>query len=101
VVENAKKFVGESWPYLPLTRQFVAEYQRYGTDPKPEHTEPEPDEGPADDFAAWLAANPCPDLQKLIERAGGYDKITAEQWAEYDCAMADWQRRRRERLQSH
>jgi hypothetical protein len=43
--------------------------------------------------------NPAPDLQQLVERAGGYQHITAEQWAEYDQAMAVWQRRRRAVLQ--
>jgi hypothetical protein len=63
----------------------------------------------------------CPDLQALVERAGrrhaaaigetyiedpfergrkaphqgGYPHITAEEWAEYDQAMAEWQERRR------
>src|SRR5262249_6868883 len=63
----------------------------------------------------------CPDLQVLVERAGrrhaasigekyvedpskqpphqgGYQHITPEEWAEYDRAMAAWQRRRREGL---
>lgn len=30
-----------------------------------------------------------PSLQKLVEQAGGYDKITAEAWAEYE-ADRDW-----------
>jgi hypothetical protein len=60
----------------------------------------------------------CPDLQKLVDRAGrrhaasigeeyvenpfkrpphqgGYPHVTAEEWAEFDRAMADWQARRR------
>jgi hypothetical protein len=81
----------------PLTRQWVEDYKRYGTAPKPED-------------------NPPPDLQALVERAGrryaasigetyiedpfrrgrkaphqgGYPHITAEEWAEYDRAMAAW-----------
>jgi hypothetical protein len=62
--------------------------------------------------------NGCPDLQALVERAGrrhaesigevyvedpfkrpphqgGYPHITAEEWTEYDRAMAEWQERRR------
>jgi hypothetical protein len=27
---------------------------------------------------------PPPDLQKLVKRFGGYDKITSEAWAKYD-----------------
>jgi hypothetical protein len=50
-----------------------------------------------DGFADWLRANPAPDLQGLVARHGGYDKITPEAWAEYDRAMADWQERRRRR----
>jgi hypothetical protein len=39
-----------------------------------------------------------PDLQELVARFGGYSKITAEGWAEYDTAMAEWQLKRREAL---
>jgi hypothetical protein len=39
-----------------------------------------------------------PDLQELVARHGGYDKITPEAWAKYDCAMADWHVRRREAI---
>jgi hypothetical protein len=35
------------------------------------------------------------DLQALVELVGGYDRITPEQWAEFDRLMADWQARRR------
>ena len=28
-----------------------------------------------------------PDLQALVERHGGYDRITAEAWREHDAAM--------------
>jgi hypothetical protein len=51
------------------------------------------------DYEGWLRANPAPDLQELVERHGGYDKITPAAWAEYDRAMADWQERRRNRSQ--
>jgi hypothetical protein len=49
------------------------------------------------DYADWLRANPAPDLQELVARHAGYDKITPEAWAEYDRAMAEWQERRRGR----
>jgi hypothetical protein len=39
-----------------------------------------------------------PDLQELVARFGGYDKITPEAWAEYDRAMAEWQIKRREMI---
>ena len=49
-------------------------------------------------FADWLRANPAPDLQALVERHGGYDKITREAWfVEHDRAVAEWQERRRRR----
>jgi hypothetical protein len=38
-------------------------------------------------------------LQELVKRAGGYQHITAEQWAEFDRQMAGWQARRRARVQ--
>jgi hypothetical protein len=31
-----------------------------------------------------------PDLQELVARFGGYDKITEEAWAQHDAAMAAW-----------
>ena len=37
----------------------------------------------------------APDLQALVELAGGYDRITPEQWTEFDRLMAVWQARRR------
>jgi hypothetical protein len=63
--------------------------------------------------------NPPPDLQELVEQRyaasigekyvedpfkrpphqGGYQHITAEEWAEYDRAMAAWQAARRKWLQ--
>jgi hypothetical protein len=91
---------------LPLTRQWVEDYKRYGTAPKPEGAE------------APTSDNPPPDLQALVERAGrqhaaaigeqyvedpfkrpphqgGYQHITPEEWAEYDRTMAAWQAARR------
>jgi hypothetical protein len=37
----------------------------------------------------------APDLQKLVERHGGYDKITPEAWRRFDADMTGWQRARR------
>ena len=97
---------------LPLTRQWVEDYKRHGTEPKPvEGEQPKPGTIPLDDTG-------CPDLQALVERAGrrhaasigeqyvedpfkrpphqgGYAHITPEEWAEYDRAMAAWQAARR------
>ena len=50
-----------------------------------------------DGYAAWLHANPAPDLQELIRKHGGYDKITPEAWAEYDRVLAEWQEAKRSR----
>jgi hypothetical protein len=36
-----------------------------------------------------------PDLQKLVTRFGGYDKITPEAWAEWDRVNAEWREERR------
>jgi hypothetical protein len=27
----------------------------------------------------------------LLRRFGGYSRVTPEAWAEYDCAVEDWQ----------
>jgi hypothetical protein len=35
----------------------------------------------------------------LVRRLGSYDKITPEAWAEHERAMAEWQERRRTRLE--
>jgi hypothetical protein len=47
------------------------------------------------DYAAWLEKNPAPDLQQLVAKHGGYNRITPEAWAEHDRAMAQWQERRK------
>jgi hypothetical protein len=72
------------------------------------------------DFAHWLAQNPPPSLQELVDRAGrrhaaeigevyvedpferpahqgGYQHISEQEWKEYDRQTADWQARRRAR----
>jgi hypothetical protein len=99
---------------LPLTRQWVEDFKRYGTDPKPEAVGEQPK------LTVPVDANGCPNLQALVERAGrrhaaalgeeyvqdpfkrpphqgGYPHITPEEWAEYDRAMTTWQERRRQK----
>jgi len=39
-----------------------------------------------------------PDLQELVREHGGYEKITARAWAEFDRANREYQARRRELL---
>ena len=46
-------------------------------------------------FGEWLKANPMPDLQELVRKHGGYDKIDAAAWAEHDRALEDWLQRYR------
>jgi len=99
-------FEGEPHP-LPFTRAWMEDYKRAQGRPSDEA----------------VGAGP-PDLQALVERAGrrhaaaigeecvkepldekgnlkrpphqgGYQHITAEEWAAYDAAMAAYQRRRR------
>jgi hypothetical protein len=50
------------------------------------------------DFERWLEANPPPDLQMLVEKSGGYNRITPEAWATFDADVVDWQQRRLRRL---
>lgn len=38
---------------------------------------------------------PPPNLQALVARHGGYDRIPAEIWIKYDRAMANWKDRLR------
>jgi hypothetical protein len=54
---------------LPLTRQWVEAYREQ-----------------------QLREHPCPDLQALMQRWGGYDHISLQAWNEYDQAMAEWRR---------
>jgi hypothetical protein len=41
---------------------------------------------------------PPPDLQELVARHGGYDKITADAWRAFDCAMNEWRQALRTRM---
>lgn len=41
-----------------------------------------------------------PRLDELIERAGGYDKITPAMWADYDRRVERWQADYREEIRS-
>jgi hypothetical protein len=59
---------------LPLTRQWLEDYQRW---------------------VAGIGDDPPPDLQTLIALHGGYDRVRPEAWAEFDQAMAEWHLRRR------
>jgi hypothetical protein len=51
----------------------------------------------SDDFAAWLAENPEPDIADLVRQYGSYAAISPQAWAEFDRQVTAWQRRRRER----
>jgi hypothetical protein len=42
--------------------------------------------------------NNPPDLQKLVAAAGGYDRITAQMWTEFDRATNAYQQARRDEL---
>src|SRR6516162_4841955 len=60
---SADDKIAEPHP-LPLTRQWVEDYKRYGTGPKPvEGEQPKSATIPRDETG-------CPDLQALVERAG-------------------------------
>jgi len=51
------------------------------------------------DFAIWLAENPPPDLQELIDAHGGdYWAIPEEGWRKYLAAVKNWQARRHDRF---
>jgi hypothetical protein len=51
-----------------------------------------------DDETFWREMGRMPDLQALVRRYGGYDKITAAAWGRWDSANAEFQARRREGL---
>jgi hypothetical protein len=50
------------------------------------------------DFAEWLKRNAEPDLHDLVQRYGGYRRVPADAWAQFDLDIADWQARRIRRL---
>jgi hypothetical protein len=50
------------------------------------------------DFTEWLPRNPQPALQDLVQRYGGYHRVPADAWAQFDLDIADWQARRIRRL---
>jgi hypothetical protein len=56
---------------------------------------------PDPDFHEWIKRDPPPSLQELVRRFGAFSNITAEAWAEYDIAMAEWQHRRKTRLRAN
>ena len=50
------------------------------------------------DYTEWLKRSPAPDLQDLVQRYGGYHRVPADAWAQFDLDIADWQARRIRRL---
>jgi hypothetical protein len=48
-------------------------------------------------YAEWLAVNPEPDLQELVQTFGRYDRIPAWAWQQFDQEMEAWRARYRER----
>jgi hypothetical protein len=50
------------------------------------------------DFTEWLTRNPQPGQQDLVQRYGGYHRVPADAWAQFDLDIADWQARRIRRL---
>ena len=51
-------------------------------------------------FAEWLADHPEPSLQQLVERYGGYSRVPAKAWADFDRRMEAWRDAYRRRHQS-
>jgi hypothetical protein len=49
----------------------------------------------ADLTGHWSRTDPPPDLQELVLRFGGYDKIPVEAWTIFNQLMAKWKERRR------
>jgi len=49
-------------------------------------------------LASPSGAGPYPNLQELIDRAGGFDRITPAMWTDFDRAVARWWARYREGL---
>jgi hypothetical protein len=90
---------GGGKPALPLTRKWVDDYCRWIREGCPT-SEQELAQGAAPampkTFAQWLERNPAPDLQALVKRAGGYEHITTDEWAEFDRRRAEWEARRRD-----
>jgi hypothetical protein len=50
------------------------------------------------EFKEWAKLNAPPDLQALVKRWGGYDKIPVAAWAQWDQEVAAWQERRKGRF---
>ena len=71
---------------LPLARKWRENYRRWVREGCPT----------SEQEAARGAAPAASDLQTLVKRAGGYQHITAEQWAEFDRQRVDWEARRRD-----
>ncbi|HEX9322908.1 MAG TPA: hypothetical protein VF913_12415 [Xanthobacteraceae bacterium] len=45
-----------------------------------------------------IVAIPAPNLQDLVAKHGGHDKVTSEAWAEWDRINKDYQQHRRDAL---
>jgi hypothetical protein len=69
------------------------QYQRL-TDDSQSGELPTTDEAAKRKQEAFPVGKP-PDLQELVARFGGYDKITPEGWEQHHRASADWQEQRR------
>jgi hypothetical protein len=50
-------------------------------------------------FSEWLAANPEPSLQELVERHGGFARVPVAAWLDFDRRMARWRESYRRRHQ--
>ena len=50
------------------------------------------------DFTEWLTRNPHPALHDLVQRYGGYHRVPADAWTQFDLDIVDWQARRIRRL---
>ena len=48
-------------------------------------------------FSEWLADNPEPSLTELVERHGGFSRVTVEAWREFDHRMTRWREAYRRR----
>lgn len=51
----------------------------------------------SDDIESWISRNPPPDLEGMVERWGGWDKIPDEAWRRFSEDMVRWQDARRDR----
>ena len=85
---------------LPRARKWVRDFRSWIRDgcPTPAEQAAEIPIKP-ETYAEWLARNPAPDLQRLVERWDGFSKVPVDAWTQFDQQMARWQERRRAFLQ--